>query len=592
MRHGIYKRTFYYFLLSMSVIIIVFMAFFIHYVNLRYAERFKEDQVYATEKTAESVSGLLKNIKQNAYFLCCNDILAQTVVNKYGYDFATQRTLLSQVFSLNTGSPSALLTQSAYAALFLDDQFPVANRMKGNFSFDALSFQRVYSALDVEEDAWYQETVKKQAEIYSFLTQESDQMIFFAHLLRNINIADPRYSEDVGVVLYAMPKRTMVNLLRDSQMDSRSITVLTYNNQVMSSTDVDLFPTGQTITNDALALDVNQDIGSVTNASVQGVRYAVSSSGFEGGWKVILLVPGQSVSQALKSLAPMGAGFIVVLSLVALGMSLLFARRLVRPIVTLSKKMLYTRSTQTLPIKTSVPHSGDEIESLYHSYNDMVENIHIISNQIKEKNETLRVTELKALQAQINPHFIYNTLDSVTCIALLSGENDIATMVASLISILKYSVDFSKTAVTLREELDYLQQYIQIQRLRYVDNFVFQCDVPEKYDGVRVSKISLQPLVENALFHASHEKNALVIRVSCEEMGGDFLIHVSDNGSGANAAQLNDMLRADQAGECYGIGIRNVNKRIQIMEGENYGIHYEQLENGGLDAIITIPLTP
>ncbi len=96
--------------------------------------------------------------------------------------------------------------------------------------------------------------------------------------------------------------------------------------------------------------------------------------------------------------------------------------------------------------------------------------------------------------------------------------------------------------------------------------------------------------MENALFHASHEKQTLEIRVFCEERAGDFLIHGSDNGSGASAAQLNEMLRADQAGECYGIGIRNVNKRIQIMEGEGYGIRYEQLENGGLDAIITIPL--
>jgi hypothetical protein len=172
MRSGIYRRTLYYFILSMSVIILVFLGVFIHYGTLRYAERFKENQVYATEKTAESVSSLLMNIKQNAYYLCCNDILGQAVTNKYGDDFVTQRTKINQVFSLNTGTPSAPMTQNAYAVLFLDGQFPIATRMKGNFTFDTLTFQRVYSALDVQDAAWYQETVKMQAEIYAFLTDE------------------------------------------------------------------------------------------------------------------------------------------------------------------------------------------------------------------------------------------------------------------------------------------------------------------------------------------------------------------------------------------------------------------------------------
>ncbi len=392
-------------------------------------------------------------------------------------------------------------------------------------------------------------------------------------------------------MMYTMPQRVVANLLKNSQMVNQSVTVLLFNGQVISCTDEALFPLGVVMPPDLMALEACKKSGVLSSATLQDVSYAVSSASFEGEWRVILMVPYQNIRQSLKSLLPMVIVFILILFLIALVLSLLFSRRVVRPITTLSKEMLYTSDTQTLPKQTEVPRSGDEIESLYRSYNAMVENIHTISNQIKEKNETLRITELKALQAQINPHFIYNTLDSVACIALLSGEHDIATMVTSLISILKYSVDFSKTAVTLREEIDYLQQYIQIQKLRYGENFDFICDVPEKYYGVQVSKISLQPLVENALFHASHEKSALEIRVYCEETDGKFLIHVSDNGSGANAELLNQRLNGNKEGECFGIGIRNVNKRIQIMEGECYGIHYEQLPSGGLDAIITLPMS-
>jgi sensor histidine kinase YesM len=174
----------------------------------------------------------------------------------------------------------------------------------------------------------------------------------------------------------------MENILRDSQLDSQSITVLTYNDQVMSCTDPGLFATG-----DVLAPDVSLNDGSVTSVNVQGAKYAVSSTSFESGWKVILMVPGQNILQALKSLAPMVLGFIALLFLIALCMSLLFARRLVRPIVTLSRVMLCTRSTQTLPSKTSVPRSGDEIESLYLSYNAMVEkNTDLQPDQGEERN--------------------------------------------------------------------------------------------------------------------------------------------------------------------------------------------------------------
>ena len=218
-----------------------------------------------------------------------------------------------------------------------------------------------------------------------------------------------------------------------------------------------------------------------------------------------------------------------------------------------------------------------------------MENIHRITELNKEKNAKLRKTELKALQSQINPHFVYNTLDSVACIALMKGEEDIATMVVSLINILKYSIGFSDMRVRLQEELDYLQQYIQIQKLRYHDGFRFICDIPEKYHGVRVPKLLIQPLVENALFHAENQQHMLEIRVYCEVKEGQFLIHVCDNGSGADAEQLNERLRTDAAGEKYGIGIVNVNKRVQLMAGEEYGIHYALLPDGGLDAIIILP---
>ena len=275
--------------------------------------------------------------------------------------------------------------------------------------------------------------------------------------------------------------------------------------------------------------------------------------------------------------------------LLALLISVMFSRPLSRPIIELSNAMVNARRAHALPERIPVIRSSDEIEYLYHSYNDIVDNIHRISEMERAQNAKLQATELKALQSQINPHFVYNTLDSVACIALMHGEADIATMVASLISIMKYSIRFSDMQVELCEEVDYLQQYIQIQKLRYHDSFDFLCDIPTEYDHVLVPKLMIQPLVENALFHAENQDHRLKIQVFCESDQSLFRIHVCDNGSGADADQLNAWLRDGNGGEKFGIGIRNVNKRIQLMSSEEYGIHYALLPDGGLDAMIVLP---
>ncbi len=164
-------------------------------------------------------------------------------------------------------------------------------------------------------------------------------------------------------------------------------------------------------------------------------------------------------------------------------------------------------------------------------------------------------------------------------------------MVTSLISILKYSVHFTKIYVSLAEEINYLNQYIAIQKLRFEDNFSFAVNIPQDFLKVRVVKLMIQPLVENAPFHAENSEQTLKIRVWCEEKNENILIHVCDNGLTADADRLNAMLDEKMDVERFGIGIRNVNRRIRLMAGEGYGIRYAKREDSGLDAVITLPKT-
>lgn len=590
MKNSIRRRTFCYFAFGMLVIILAFSLLFIRYFYGVFKERLEMDQVNAAHRTAQSMDTLLMNIKQNAYFLCSNDTLAKVLVNEAENTAAWQHEQLSLNFGINTGTPTAPLMLSAYAALMVDPQFPLARTVKGNFTLAGITRQRLYSAMDVLDQGWYQETSARKGQIYAFWGEETAESAFFAHQLRSIRIADPRYNETVGVVVYAIPQRRLMDIFENTQITDRSIALITFQDAVFLSTDPQRTPIGTALTDTALR-GLSGD-GRITQIVHEGVQYVASCMAFSGDWRSIVLMPNADLQQFIKTPLPMIIGVgLLFLAASALVMSFLLSRQLVRPIINLSNVMVRVQDTRELPSCVSAPASRDEIAVLYKSYNAMVEWIAKLSEQAVAEAEKLRMSELKAMQAQINPHFIYNTLDSVSCSALLEGNDDIVTMVTSLISILKYSVNFSRTTVPLGEEIDYLRHYIRIQELRYRSGFRFVCDVPEAYFSVRVSPIILQPLVENALFHAHSQEQQLEIRLYCEVVGAQLRIHVTDNGSSGDADKLNRMLCDDgEAEDSHGIGIRNVNKRIKLLAGEENGLHYQRLANGGLDAVVKVLL--
>ncbi|MGN1019895.1 MAG: sensor histidine kinase [Aristaeellaceae bacterium] len=587
MRNSIRKRTFRYLLSSMILLILVVSVVIFNYFNKQYREQYVSAQLFMTEKSGETVSDLIRSMKQDAYYLCCSEPLAEALVNDENLNLATQSRMIHEAFTMNTGTATTPLLRYATASLLIDTQFPCSRNWSKYFSFDTSQKQRIYSAASVCDEDWYRQAEAYNAEIYAFLSPQEPNCVFFARLQRNFYLNSPLYSDTVGVVLYAMPQISLSAMLMNDQMNESAISLMMFNGEPLACTSDSLL---QEEDWDAAALmailpEKNQTAG----IRIGGRDYTVSSTNISQRWDVVILQPVLEPWYFMRDVLRLIAIFMLILVGLALVISIMFSRTLSHPIIELSNAMVNARKARAMPERIPVIKSSDEIEYLYHSYNDIVDNIHRISETERAQNAKLQATELKALQSQINPHFVYNTLDSVACIALMHGEEDIATMVASLIRILKYSIRFSDVQVELCEEVDYLQQYIQIQQMRYRDRFDFICDIPAQYDHVLVPKLMIQPLVENALFHAENQDHRLKIRVYCESDQDLFRIHVCDNGSGANAEQLNAWLRDGDGGEKFGIGIRNVNKRIQLMCSEEYGIRYSLLPDGGLDAMIVLP---
>jgi two-component system sensor histidine kinase YesM len=242
--------------------------------------------------------------------------------------------------------------------------------------------------------------------------------------------------------------------------------------------------------------------------------------------------------------------------------------------------------------------NADEITELGLSFNIMVGKIKELLDAKIEEHENLKKAELRALQAQINPHFLYNTLDTIIWMAEARRIDQVVELVRVLSRFFRITLSKGKDWITVREEIEHVECYLAIQKIRYRDILYYQIDVPDDVRGGQMLKLTLQPLVENALYHGIKNKRkggAIVVRG--RRLEGDLLqIQVEDNGIGMTqeqAAQIRALLNAEAGGSVIaesGYGINNVNQRIKLYYGQEYGLTIESEYLCGTCVSVIIPL--
>lgn len=235
----------------------------------------------------------------------------------------------------------------------------------------------------------------------------------------------------------------------------------------------------------------------------------------------------------------------------------------------------------------------DEVGVLYHSFNIMMKRMGTLLNDVHESSQKQKNAELKALQAQINPHFVYNTLDSINWMALCNNEEEISSMIVSLAYIMRYSIKNPDEMVQINEEVKFVRSYVNIQSIRYDNNFDMAYDMDPDLLKVLIPKCTIQPLIENAIVHGTENSPRRGLIVLSLAAKNDMLeIVIRDNGEGTDTDVLNEYLAGEKTAlvDSDGIGIKNVNDRLKMKFGEKYGLRYESNSDDGISAIVSIPL--
>lgn len=233
-----------------------------------------------------------------------------------------------------------------------------------------------------------------------------------------------------------------------------------------------------------------------------------------------------------------------------------------------------------------------EVEELSDSFGHMVGRIQRLMTTVREEEINLRKTELKALQAQINPHFLYNTLDSIAWMCERGKNADAVQMVHALARLFRISISRGHELIPIEKELQHAESYLLIQKFRYKNQFTYHFTVDESCLHCLCNKITLQPIIENAITHGLDlmvEPGHIEIEV-CGD-GDDVLFKVSDDGIGMSAEQVAELLK-NEPSDRTGIGIKNVNDRLRIYFGPQYGLSIESVPDEGTTVTIRMPRVP
>ncbi|MEK0312942.1 cache domain-containing sensor histidine kinase [Cohnella sp. 56] len=403
-------------------------------------------------------------------------------------------------------------------------------------------------------------------------------------------IIDPMTFESIGMIGIDANIGVIDNIIKDLDKSTHGKTlVVDKSGSVVYDSDKSLI--GQNLKSSELlpSRAAGQD-SYHTKVDGKGVL-AIYKESSVTGWKVLITIPeDELMKDAVRTRTYTVAAALAIMGF-ALLISLVLVFALTKPLRSLVRMM---KEVQTGNLDVVFPIvSRDEAGLVGSAFNRMLDRIKTLIQDIYSVEERKKEAELQSLQHQINPHFIYNTLESIRMTAVLNDDKEVGTMTQLLGKLLRYSIHGGLESVPIAKEWEHLQVYVQLLNYRYGSRFELELPAPEETEDLSIIKLLFQPIVENAVYHGLQEsRSGMRIRVGFKREGGDLLFEVADDGIGMDEATLQKLragLQRAEPGAGAGIGLRNVNERIKLKYGELYGLEIRSRLGDGTVVSVRLP---
>lgn len=433
----------------------------------------------------------------------------------------------------------------------------------------------VMSSKVVENRTWYKKAIQQNGKLYWYINGDfGKQMISVSRLVFDIK----NFTKPIAVISVDMDISKIASVLSDIHLGQTGKVYLVDGNGGL------IYSEDKSLLYRYTAKLYNNSAGS-DFVTVNGERMMVIYNTLpQNGWKLVGIVSMDELNEKANFIK----NFIYLTALLSLVIaafiSLYFSYSISQPIIKLATEM---KKVEKGNFDISVEENWNgEIGILYSSFNYMIKRINeliheVYLSKIKEKDAAL-----KALQAQINPHFLYNTLDTVNWLAVKHDAPEISKIVNSLASILRYSINKVNEVTTVENELKHVESYITIQKIRFKDKFDVSFNIDKRILHYKTIKLILQPLVENAIIHGIEtyeEKGKILINGYLDDE--KIVFEVINNGNPIDLDLVNSLL-ISPADDKDSYGIQNVNERLKLYYGEEYGLFYQVIDNNTVARIV------
>ncbi|MGN6714998.1 sensor histidine kinase [Anaerocolumna jejuensis] len=447
---------------------------------------------------------------------------------------------------------------------------------------------------EMKQNAWYKEIIKSKDMRIRWIgvmpgVENKDNYFFEAAM--PIKISNSSLTR-VGVVHIRINEKDIYKAL-SSNNETNEIYLLQHNGEILSCKNKDEI--SKNINNRLNVIKINENLGkSYIDVDKNGKKIVINSVSIDkGDWILISLVSYEELVAPLTSIKNILLLINMIFMISFLIVALFISNIISKPIIKLRMSMLKVESGD-FNGKVEVQ-SEDEIGKLSQNFNNMLDRVSELLVLTKEQERLKRDAEFEALQAQINPHFLFNTLSSIRWAAAAYGDKKVEDMVHALSILLRASITNGQEMVSLESEINILKNYLDLIQMKQGTTIIFECNIDESIMKYRIPHLLLQPIVENSILHGFEDRNEPgVISITAIAAEDLLKIELTDNGKGLQGDTLDSILnRESQALDdkkyYKSVGLKNIHDRLKLIYGQNYGIDICDGEKNGTVVTLYMP---
>lgn len=544
-----------------SLILVFSVSYSSYYIASKIILNNMKDRTgYAIDQASEYISEYLDKIKS------LSDLIAMHPDTVAALEKSDEKSIQSLASMLNISANSDKRLQS------------VTVISKNGFAITSDSSMAMPLSDNMMDEAWYKNAVhsNQMPAITSirhgeFTMDKSGWVISISH-----EIVD-EYQNHLGVVLIDVSYRFIEDYIKSLNLGKNGYAY------ILDSDNMIIYHRDENVLMDEMKADELRMLSKLSNQSEisDNFEYIITKDEIaNSNWLLVGISSMENVHELKNSLIKTLVLINLLILLASIFISFAISGKFTDPITQLQNAMMkLDENWGHLQIS---PHSSIEIKELAREYNELIDRIKLLTQDIAQKEDAKRIFELKALQSQINPHFLYNTLDTILWLAEFGENEKVVDVSKALSQMLRFSLNINQNMVELEHEIQHVENYLKIQKYRYEDKIHYEISGDENLFHAKVPKMILQPIIENAIYHGIRKKSGMgTILIEFKAKGEDLILCVFDDGIGYCEEAEKSESKIGLKAKLGGIGLGNVDQRIKILCGEEYGISVQARQGGG-----------